>query len=341
VTCPCAIGLATPLAHELALLRLRKRALLPRHPDLLERARAIRHVVFDKTGTLTLTEPRLDDPDALAALDPGSAALLAQLAARSNHPKSRALTAAMPPVRLDETLVVEELPGVGLRASVGDTHYALVGDGRDLVFSRGADALARFRFDETLRPDAAAEVARLHDAGLTVHIASGDADANVARIAERLRIPPERAHAQLSPTAKADLVAALGARETLVLGDGINDVLAFDAAAVSGTPAIDRPILPARADFVLLGSSLGPLAELVAVARQTHRITRRNAAIAGVYNVLALAAGLAGWLSPIVAAVAMPLSSVAVIALTFAAQRPPSTRRSLSRKGAPLWMPSI
>ncbi len=90
VTCPCAIGLATPLAYELAHHRLRRLALLPRRPGLLDRARNIRHVVFDKTGTLTMTELALANPEALDALAPADRALLWQLTARSNHPKSRA-----------------------------------------------------------------------------------------------------------------------------------------------------------------------------------------------------------------------------------------------------------
>ncbi len=338
VTCPCAIGLATPLAYELAHLALRKSALLPRQPGLLDRARHIRHVVFDKTGTLTLTEPRLANPEALAALDPAARAALAQLSMRSNHPKSRAISAMLPSVHLDPSRDVVEIAGRGLAFTDDDT--ALEGDGKDLVFRVAGVERARLSFTETLRPDAAAEVRRLHDAGLTVHIASGDSPASVAAIARRLQILPEHTHAGCSPADKAALVRSLGARQTLVLGDGINDALAFDAAAIAGTPALDRPILPARADFVLLGERVGPLAELVTVARRTHRVTLNNAIIAGVYNALALAAGVAGWLSPLVAAVAMPISSVLVIALTFAAQRPRPLPTPVTPAGDPLWMPS-
>jgi Cu2+-exporting ATPase len=334
VTCPCAIGLATPLAYELALLRLRRHGLLSRRAGLLDRARRLRHVVFDKTGTLTFTTPVLRDASTLAALAPSDRDALWQLAARSNHPKSRALVAALearttegatpsiPLTRthLDPALRIVETPGVGLAS---DTHR-LIGDGLDLVFAR-VDApaeLARFTFDEQLRADAPLEVARLHALGLTVHIASGDAPDKVQAIARDLGIAPAHAHARLLPEAKAELVRSLGAVETLVLGDGVNDVLAFEAAGLAGTPALDRATLPARADFVLVGRDVGPLAELVALGRQTRRITWRNLVIAGVYNATGLVAGLMGALTPVVAAVAMPLSSLIVLGLTLWAAHP-------------------
>ncbi len=339
VTCPCAIGLATPLAYELAQQRLRREGLLPRRPGLLDRARHIRHVVFDKTGTLTLTELALANPDALDALTPAQNEALWQLTARSNHPKSRAIHATLAPAVLDETFVVTEIAGRGLLSD----RVTLEGDGKDLVFRdllAGTD-LARFRFGETLRPEARAEIARLHDAGLQVHIASGDAPATVAAIAAALRVPPERAHGALTPEAKAALVTRLGPSQTLVLGDGINDTLAFDAATLAGTPALDRPALPARADFVLLGAGLGPLAALVQLAHHTRRLTLRNVAIASAYNALALTAGLAGWLSPVVAAVAMPVSSIIVVGLTLAsARRPTHGRLPTPQQGTSLWMPS-
>ncbi|MBL8785792.1 MAG: cation-translocating P-type ATPase, partial [Deltaproteobacteria bacterium] len=323
--CPCAIGLATPLAYELAHLRLRRQGLLSRRAGLLDRARRLRHVVFDKTGTLTFTTPVLRDPALLLSLAPTDREALWQLAARSNHPKSRALVAALDaiatthsiPLRLDPALAVVETPGVGLASPT----HRLVGDGQDLVFSSDHE-LARLSFEEALRADAPLEVARLQALGLTVHIASGDAPDKVMAIARDLGVAPEHAHARLMPEAKADLVRRLGAAQTLVLGDGVNDVLAFEAAGLAGTPALDRATLPARADFVLVGQDLGPLAELVALARRTRQITWRNLLIAGLYNTIGLVAGLMGALTPLIAAVAMPLSSLIVLGLTLMAAHP-------------------
>jgi len=334
VTCPCAIGLATPLAYELALLRLRRKGLLARRPGLLDRARRIRHVVFDKTGTLTWSELAVVAPDALRALPDAALHMLWQLTARSNHPKSRAIQRELPTFTLASETVVET-PGLGL--ACGD--YRLEGDGTSLVFRDAEHEFVRLTFRETLRPEARAEVDRLRATGVRVHIASGDTADKVMAIAGALGIPPEDAHAALDPEGKAALVTALGADCTLVLGDGVNDARAFEVALVAGTPAIDRPTLPARADFVLLGQGIGPIAELITLARTTRRVTVRNLVIASAYNALGLTAGVLGWLSPVVAAVAMPASSLIVIGLTLAAYRARRASPQASHQEL-VWTPS-
>jgi Cu2+-exporting ATPase len=222
----------------------------------------------------------------------------------------------LPALALDDEAVVET-PGVGLASA----SHRLEADGTDLLLKEGEVTVARIAFRETLRPEARAEVARLQAAGVRVHIASGDARDKVLAVAAALGVAPDDAHAELSPEGKAALVLRLGREHTLVLGDGINDARAFEVALVAGTPAIDRPTLPARADFVLLGHGVGPLAELVGIARKTRAVSHTNLVIASLYNVLGLTAGLLGWLSPLVAAVAMPLSSLLVIGLTLAAYR--------------------
>jgi Cu2+-exporting ATPase len=337
VTCPCAIGLATPLAYELAHLQLRRLGLHVRRPGLLDRACRVRHVVFDKTGTLTLGTLTVRDPAALASLAPAARQALTQLTARSNHPRSRALFEAVSGGRgacLDAGVAVTEVPGVG----VTDGTWTLARDHEALALTETlADGTrqvhARFDFDEALRGDAAAEVARLAAAGVTVHIASGDTPARAAEVAARIGVAPDHVHAALRPSDKAALIARLGAAETLMVGDGLNDAEAFDAALISGTPAIDRAALPSRSDFFLTTRGVGPIAALLAEAARVRRQTRVNLAIALGYNVAGLAAALAGLLSPVVCAVAMPLSSIVVIALTA------STSSLLGRRAAPAACP--
>lgn len=339
VTCPCAIGLATPLAYELAHLGLRKAGLLPRRPSLLDRVRGIRHVVFDKTGTLTLTRLGLDAASrrALDDLEAADRDALFQLTARSNHPKSRALQDVLPPVALDPSIDVTEVPGLGLSSATHTLH----GDAQALVFARGGHPLARLAFEETLRPSAREEIAALTRLGLDVHIATGDLPERAARVASALGIAEHQVHARLSPSDKAALVERLGPARTLFMGDGVNDALAFDLACVAGTPVLDRPTLPARSDFVVTSGQLGPIADLVRLARRVRTITMRNVAIALVYNLIALVAGLEGWLSPVIAAVAMPASSLLVLTLTALSSRERRARPAVQPEtGTELWMPS-
>lgn len=317
ITCPCALGLATPLAYELAHHRLRRLGLHARRQGLLDAARGVRHVVFDKTGTLTLGTLELDAPQRLSALPEEAREALAQLTARSNHPKSKALFGALSrlgDVHLDAAAEVTEVPGVGLVS--GD--WRLVKDGEALALKRGEERVTTFAFKEILRTDARDEVARLAARGVAVHVATGDNAARAAAIGAALGLPADRVLSGLSPEGKAALIQRLGADATVMLGDGINDALAFEAAGLAGTPAIDRAALPSRSDFYLTTRGIGPISALLDEAARVRRQTRVNIAFAIIYNVLGLSAALAGVLSPVACAIAMPMSSLIVLAVTAA-----------------------
>jgi Cu2+-exporting ATPase len=330
VTCPCAIGLALPLASEIAVTSLRRRGVFVRRHGLLERLARVRHVVLDKTGTLTASSLVLSPvaKSQLALLGYADRAALFDLVARSSHPKSRVLHAAIAArhsaLALREVQVVERA-GRGLRAAI-DGHVFELGraDGRpadDVVFTRDGASLARFTFQEELQPDAAREVAALRARGLAIHIASGDRAARALDVGLRLGVPASEIHAEASPEDKAQLVRALGADHVLFIGDGVNDVAAFAAAGCAGTPALDRPQLPARADFYVVARGLGPLSALFDAAARYQRGTRAALAFSLVYNAVAVALAVVGAVTPLVAAVAMPLSSVAVIVLVNGVMR--------------------
>jgi len=328
ITCPCAIGIAAPLAHELVLARLRRGGLFVTRGDLLARLTRVRTLIFDKTGTLTLGRLRLADEarHAVAALDPEARDAAYDMAARSSHPVSVVLSEALAAAgaRLSDGADVHEVPGCGLELRRGGHLYRLgrfdrhAADDRDSILSVDGTELARFAVIEQLRPDAKAELARLAAAGLEIHLLSGDAPARVQAIAAQLGLPADRARGGLSPDEKAAAVVALdGGREnTLYLGDGVNDALAFERAFCAGTPAIDRPIIPGKADFFLVGEGLAPLTEGLALARLLQRVLKRNLMIAIAYNTIGVGLCLAGLMTPVIAAVAMPVSSLSIIGLT-------------------------
>ncbi|PKN57018.1 MAG: ATPase P [Deltaproteobacteria bacterium HGW-Deltaproteobacteria-14] len=327
VTCPCAIGLATPLAYEIVHARLRKKGLFVRESGFLDKVRRVRQVFFDKTGTLTLGELTLADPAALDGLPPAARAALFQMTVRSSHPKSRALFTHLGRrggATLDPGAAVTEEPGVGLTLRSAEGSWRLVADAdvdadgeRALLLERDGVVLARFAFVETLRHDVATEVAALGHAGVDVWLLSGDAEARVHAAARALAIPAERTRAACRPADKAAVIRAADRHDSLMIGDGINDAPAFEAALCAGTPAVDRPTLPARADFYLMASGIGPISEAIALGGRLRRTVVRNLAFAAAYNLAGVALALAGLLSPLVCAVAMPLSSLSVLALTL------------------------
>jgi len=200
------------------------------------------------------------------------------------------------------------------------------------VLSRDGVAVARFVTREVLRPGARADLAALGAAGYPIHVISGDAPARVQALAARLGLPAERAQGGRRPEDKAADLAALGGGDALFLGDGANDALAFGQALCAGTVAIDRPVLPGRSDFFIVGESLSPLREALGAAHELRRVARRVLALSLAYNVFSLSAALAGRMSPVRAAIFMPLSSLSILLYTAWALR---ARRAIPAAAVP------
>ncbi|GEL71307.1 heavy metal translocating P-type ATPase [Myxococcus virescens] len=365
VTCPCAIGIATPLAYELVQARLRRGGFFIRSTDLLDRLPRVRKVLFDKTGTLTLGRLELVDRAAVAGLTPASRDIAFDLVSRSNHPASRCLAAALARegARFNSEARVSELAGQGLelnregvRWRLGRADWAteavdtglpdhepmdgasrawggpasrhsrpsgrvevlLSGSGLAAgpVLTRDGVPVAFFQLRESVRPDARREVQALQGEGREVWLISGDSQGRVNDMAAALGISTQRTLSGQRPEDKAEAVAKLDAADTLYLGDGVNDSLAFERALCAGTPAIDRPVMPGKSDFFLLGEGLGAIREALRLSARLRQVVRRLLVLAVSYNVVAVAVCLAGWMTPLRAAVAMPATSLATVLFT-------------------------
>ncbi|MEW6743716.1 MAG: heavy metal translocating P-type ATPase metal-binding domain-containing protein [Planctomycetota bacterium] len=338
VTCPCALGLATPLAHELVHVALRRFGIFLRDGAFLHKALRVRKILFDKTGTLTQGTLRLTARGraALKALDEIEKTVLFNMTARSHHPASRCVLSALGGEpsgwRLHRDMDVVETPGIGLESRwqgkcyrLGRSSFVMVQEtpreerrGATPAVHFGVDGQlrARLALEEELEADAVDEVARLHAQGYEVHQLSGDDAGRVGEAARRLGIPAQRSAGGLTPEEKAARVRTLDRHDTLMVGDGLNDGPAFEAATCCATPAVDRTTLPGKADFYFLGEGIAAVRRSLAAARRLRAVVRDNLVLAIAYNVLAVSLALAGLVSPVVAAVAMPLSSVTLVTLT-------------------------
>jgi Cu2+-exporting ATPase len=176
--------------------------------------------------------------------------------------------------------------------------------------------LAVFAFGERIKEDAREEVERLGREGYTVYLVSGDTEEKVADAARRLGIPRERARARLTPEGKVEMLRALDAHDTLMVGDGLNDGPALDAATCAATPAVDHPALPGRADFYFLGEGVAAVRRALLAARHLLSVVRGNLGLAAAYNAVAHTFCYLGQVTPVVAAVLMPASSVLIVSLT-------------------------
>jgi Cu2+-exporting ATPase len=339
VTCPCAFGIASPLAYEIVQARLRRAGLFVRRASMLDRTRDVRRVVFDKTGTLTTGALAIANPEALDALSAEERAVLYDLTARSGHPKSAAIMAllARQGASLREHVLPVEHPGLGVEledcgrrwrlgepAWVAEVAPEAARRPCDVAFGGGGRLLAALTTVEELRADAAREVSALRADGCEVWLLSGDAQARVDACARAVGIPPEHALGGRSPHDKANFLDAHDQGDTLFVGDGVNDALALDHAHVSGTPAVDRPYVPARADFFFVTAGLSPVRLAMRSARALAQVVRADLAIALAYNAVAITLALAGLMSPLLCAVLMPASSLTTIAATVAALSPGS-----------------
>ena len=282
VSCPCALGVAYPLAQEWAILYLRKYGVFIRSQDVFGRLGLVRRIIFDKTGTLTMEAPVLANPSVLEQLDPQDLLVLRKMVQSSLHPVSRALREALLTQRFEsadrsqDLHIVEEI-GMGLLAtssqldqrwSLGRPGWQAAGDisfdGSQCEFRYKGKLLAGFHFTEALREDARESIDRLQQ-GYTVAILSGDTVDKVRSMAGRLGLPATAALGEKSPEEKAAFVEESGGRGTLYIGDGANDSLAFSKASVRGTPATPHGLLQDKADFFFTGRSLSGLLELLEV----------------------------------------------------------------------------
>ena len=330
VSCPCSIGLALPLAQEIISTKLRKLGLFVRDASFLQRAADINRIAFDKTGTLTTGQLQLENPQQLARLGSDDRRALYTMAVSSGHPHARAIRRCISELCAEDAVLLDasstrEKPGYGIELDINGIHYRLGranwAGGNDeahaerfaTLFAREGLILASFRMNEVLRPSAERECQRLSEAQIALYVVSGDARERVEELAAQLGIDRDHAFFEQSPADKAKLMKSRVHQRTLMLGDGINDNLALEAAYASGTPSLDRPAVTTRADFYYVTPGLSPIRAAIFAARDLRSMTHRAWYFFGIYNALAVAAAILGIIQPWTAAVIMPASSIASV----------------------------
>lgn len=335
VACPCALGLATPVAVTVALGRLAARGIFVRDLDAIERLARTRTFVFDKTGTLTEGAPRVVAMELAkgVVLDEARAlALAAALEVESRHPVGRAIfeEAMRRGLSLPVARDVRHAPGRGVDGVVEGRSFKIARPSpvHDVSFERtlvdeglsvaelceNDRPLARFGLDDALRPETAAVLTALRSRGLLIAIRSGDAVDVVKRVARRFGVVD--AQGALQPGDKLASLAGLP-RPLAMVGDGVNDAPAMAGADVGIALGSRAEATLEAAAVVLARPDLRALVEGFDVARAAARVIRQNLVFAFVYNVVAIPFAALGVLErlggPATAAVAMAASSILVV----------------------------
>jgi copper-transporting P-type ATPase V len=334
VACPCAMGLAAPVAMMVGCGRAAAVGIFIRSGDVLERLAKVDAVVFDKTGTLTERHAEVS----LVAAAQGSTgeevlALAASVEAESDHPIGVAIVHAAPADRELRAGEVQSLPGVGVRGRVNGSAIEvsrlvpsdlpasmaeLVADryarGETVVVvERDGVVIGSIAVTTPLRTEARQAVDNLHSLGLTSSILSGDSQPAVRTVAHELDI--DDARGGLSPAGKVGALNAMrdDSRSVVMVGDGVNDAPALAAADVGCAIGSGSEAAVANSGVALLGSDLEGVPAAIGVARSTYAVIVQNFGWAMGYNLAALPLAAFGLLDPLVAAVAMGLSSVIVV----------------------------
>ncbi len=334
-SCPCALSLATPAALAATVAQLARGGLLVTRSRPLQALAAVDVIVFDKTGTLTRGQPRIERTTLVAAgwNSQQCRELAANLESYSTHPLARAFEL---PTSSSPVTGVSVVPGQGIEGSIGGVRYrigalrfvhelfpaaaepatAAPAAARTRIFlgSHVEGMLAVFELQDSLRDSAADVLRQLRELGIDIRIASGDRPEVVTSVARSLGVAD--AQGGMSPADKVALVNGLqqAGQRVAVVGDGINDAPVLAAADVSIAMGCGTDLARVSADLILVGESLGPLAQAVGSARKMTRVIRENLLWAVLYNLVAIPLAATAWLQPWTAAVGMSLSSLLVVA---------------------------
>lgn len=339
VACPCALGLATPMATSLAIGRAAREGVLLRSGEVLERLPHIRRILFDKTGTLTRNRLRVAEVRAADGVSTEDVLKwAAPLEAASGHLIGAAIAREAQTAGIDIGTAsdIKIVPGFGVEGSVtanGEKRWVTVGS-IDLL-SRSHDAppaLASDASDTQLtstcvgwnsllqgvvlvadetRPEAASTLLALREAGLQTGVVSGDRDGPTQRLASELGM--EEVHAGCTPEDKAAIAAKACGTGFAMVGDGINDAPALAQADVGIAIGSGTDLARESSDVTLLGDDLSRIPGILTLARTTYRIIRWNLMWAFGYNAIAVGLACMGLVHPLIAAVAMLASSLCVI----------------------------
>ena len=319
IACPCALGLATPMAVVVATGHAAKRGILVRDAASLERAGRATRVVFDKTGTLTLGRPEvvsIEPASGVGAIDLLQAAASVEQA--SEHPLAKAIVKAAQArgARLSAVSGFVSMPGQGVRGTVA---------GRMVEVVRSTDASCEVRIAgatvgtidlaDAPRPDAPQAIAALGRLGLEVAMLSGDRRTRAVEIAERIGIAAANVVAETDPAGKSAFIES-SPRGTVMVGDGVNDAAALTRADVGLALASGTSVAIESAGIVVPGDRVLAVPETIRIARMTLSAIRQNLFLAFAYNVSMIpiaALGLLGIHGPLIAAGAMALSDLSVV----------------------------
>lgn len=319
ITCPCALGLAVPVVQVIASHRLFRQGMLLKSADALERLAAVDTIIFDKTGTLTTGKIVFENQGDFTN---DELRLVSSMASNSRHPLACAVAAVADG---DLSLKVDEIIGKGLATvyqgnvvKLGSASYIGISTQTqdshlELWFQQGVSDAKRLIFTDHLHADAL-EICNKLSKRYRLMLLSGDRYPVAANIAAQLGL--QSFQADVNPAQKLDIVSVEKSKghQVLMVGDGLNDAPALTSASVSMSPSSALDIAQNAADLVYQSKGISSILYALDTARRSQRLVQQNFMMAFGYNVIAIPLAMAGFVTPLTAAIAMSSSSLLVIA---------------------------
>jgi Cu+-exporting ATPase len=341
ISCPCALGIATPAALMVGVGKGADLGILIRSGEVLERVEKLTTVVFDKTGTLTLGKPVLTDLEPVATVSQQEVLQLAgSLEHGSEHPLAAAIVDAVA-MRQLELLPLEQFEaqvGEGITARLGGSAVwfgnrslasrflpqlpelvqgqlaELEAQGKTaMILGRGDQVLGVIAVADTVKPEARQAVDLLRRRGVRVVMLSGDNRTTAKAIAQQVGI--EEVIAEVHPADKAGTIKALqqAGQVVAMVGDGVNDALALATADIGIAIGSGSDVAKEAGDIILIRNDVRLVVSAIGLSRATMRKIRQNLFWAFIYNSFGVPIAALGWLNPMIAGAAMALSSLSVI----------------------------
>jgi Cu+-exporting ATPase len=323
ISCPCAMGLATPTAVMVGIGRAAKKGILVKGAQSLETLASVKTVVFDKTGTLTTGRFQITGIKALSVSEEELKTILYSVERYSSHPLAKSIVSGLQTTDFFELKTVAEQKGLSIKGSdaAGNRYEAgsfriashLTTDESYNVYVLKNESLAgMIKVEDEIRSEAKEVIAYLKKSGIKTILLSGDREEICRTVAAETGI--DEYYSQKLPEEKLSIVSELRSRSTVaMIGDGVNDAPALTAATIGISLSNATRVAIDSAQIILLQGNLLLLPEAFRISKHTLKTIRQNLFWAFFYNTLAIPIAAIGLLRPIVGALSMAFSDVIVI----------------------------
>ncbi|MEZ4744069.1 MAG: heavy metal translocating P-type ATPase [Bdellovibrionota bacterium] len=323
IACPCALAITSPLALSLGVKKALKAGLLVKNSDLFEKITSCEEIIFDKTGTITNTESLTVDWES-NQLTEKMQSIIFSLEKKSSHPIAKAILRSLESRKPKEIKIEQfkETTGLGVSGAYAGHSYSIQkiptdkGNTNSIGFFENEKHLLSGRLRSQVDKDTIKEIKKFQDSGFKLYVLTGDNQQNAATLSREISVPQENIYSEVSPEWKAEFVKSHHKKEkTIYIGDGMNDALAMTYAGVGISMAESVESTFSTSDVHFLRVGITGLSDLFSLSRRVIFTIKVLLSISLLYNLAFGALALSGYITPFVAAILMPISSLSLLAI--------------------------